>query len=176
MTGHRHRRGSVQIQALPRQRANRGHLSKQDARTRDRRGDQLRAGGQRLLSGQRPHPLQRLKTDRPHHNQLAGHRLQKQRRLTNDLTELGFNTRRTDQLLQILQPRATLAAERNRIRLPGVQPIDKGVSTVRRLGGNVGGFTVAPCREPFEFVDRHALNLLFFRVAAASNLVCARRH
>ena len=130
VTGHRDRRGSVQIQALPRQRANRGHLGEQNARARDRGGDQLLGGGQRLLGGQRPHPLHRLEADRPHDDQLAGHRLEKQRRLTDDLTELGFDARRADQLLQVLQPGAALAAERDRIRLPGVQPIDEGVCSL----------------------------------------------
>jgi hypothetical protein len=88
----------------------------------------LLGGGQRLFSGQRPDPSQWLEADRTHHDQLAGHRLEKQRGLTDDLTELGFDARRADELFQVLQPGATLAAERDRIRLSGVQPIDEGVA------------------------------------------------
>ena len=91
-------------------------------------GDQLLGGGQRLLGGQRADPLHRLEADRTHHDQLAGHRLEQQLGLTDQ--RRSARTRcppRTDQLLQVLQPGAALAAERDGVGLAGVQPIDEGV-------------------------------------------------
>ena len=156
MAGHRNRRGSVQVEALPRQRANRGHLGEQNAGAGDRGGDQLRGGGQRLFGGQRPDPLQRLEADRPHDDELARNGLENQRRLTDDLTQLGFDARRADQLLQVLQPGAALAAERDRIRLSGVQPIDEGVCR-GKSSCVLDGLVLAAGGHPALFVDRHVV-------------------
>ena len=85
-------------------------------------------GGQRLLSGQRPDPLQRLETDGSHDNEFAGHGLEEQRGLADHGAQLGFDARRADQFFEVLQPGPTLAAERDGIRFTGIQPIDEGVT------------------------------------------------
>src|SRR6202790_4174261 len=150
MPGHRQGGDALQVQALADDRTNRGHLGEQDARGGDGGADQLLGRWQRLFGGQGPYPLQRFEADRAHHDKLAGHRLEKQRGLTDDLTEFGFDARRADQLFQVLQPGAALAAERDRIGLSGIQTIDKGVCRSQWLVLSVGGY-------PALFVDRHVV-------------------
>ena len=127
MPGHRDRRRAVQIEALPDERANRGDLGEQDAGARDGDGRQLFGRGQRLLGGQRADPLHRFEADRPHDDELAGHGLEEQCGLTDDLAQLGFDACRADELLEVLQPGAALAAECHGVGLTGVQPIDERV-------------------------------------------------
>ncbi len=69
----------------------------------------------------------RFEADGPHDDQLAGHGLEQQCGLTDDLAQLGFDACRADELLEVLQPGAALAAECHGVGLTGVQPIDERV-------------------------------------------------
>ena len=128
MPGDGHRRGGGQVHALAGQRADGGDLGQQDTGQRHRGGGQLLGGGNRLLGGQRAHPAQRLEADRPHHDQLVGHRLEQQVGLADQRRQLGFDAGRGHQLFERLQPGAALPAERDRVGLAGVQPIDQSMS------------------------------------------------
>ena len=127
MTGDRDGRMSVEIQSLALEGTLRGHLGQQDAGTRDRGGREVLDGGQRLVGGQRADPLHRFEADRAHHHQFPRQRLEQQLGLGDQLADLGLDPCRVHQLLEVLQPGAALAAERDRVRLTGVQSIDEGV-------------------------------------------------
>ncbi len=132
-------------------RADRGHLSEQDAGAGDGDARQLFHRGQRLVGGQRPHPLQRLKADGPHHDQFAGHRLEQQSGLTDDLVQFRFDTSRADEFLQILQPRAALTAEDDRIGFADTETVYYGMGALAPLARA----TVVAGRRPVVVVDRH---------------------
>ena len=103
--------------------------------------------GQRLVGGQRAHPLHRLEADRTHHDEFAGDRLQQQRGLADDLAELGLDARGADQLLEVLQPVAALTAERDGVRLTGVQQVDERVrARARTLRRAAPCGRWSPCR------------------------------
>ena len=151
MPGHRHRRGTPQIEALSRQRTDRCHLGEQDAGEGNGRARQLLGGGQRFLGAERPDPPHGLKTDGPHDDQFAGQRLQQQLGLTDDFVELRLDTSRADQFLQVLQPRAALTAEDDRIGFADTETIDYGMGAMASLGRA----TVVAGRRRVVVVDRH---------------------
>ena len=86
----------------------------------------LVAGSGSSAASARTHCM-RLEADRPHDDELAGHGLEEQCGLTDDLAQLGFDACRADELLEVLQPGAALAAECHGVGLTGVQPIDERV-------------------------------------------------
>jgi hypothetical protein len=144
---HGHRWSGHQVHALPGQGADRGDLGEQDTGQRHRGRGQVLGGRNRVFGSQRSHPAQRLEPDRPHNNQLVGHRLEQQVHLAGQRRQLGFDTRRRHQLFQRLQPRAALAAERDRVSLTGSQTIDERMS--------IGVHSVAVSGHSMVLIDRH---------------------
>ena len=152
------RRMTGEVESLALERADGRHLGEQNARAGDGSGGEVLRGGQRLVGGQRADPLHRLEADRTHHDQLARQRFEQQFGLTDQRADLRFDTCRIDEFLEVLQPGATLAAERHRVRLAGVQSIDECVRTCQwfedlalvRVVLAGGGGTVL-------VVDRHVL-------------------
>jgi hypothetical protein len=127
VSGHGHRRRGRQVQALPGQRADGGHLGQRDAGAGDCHGGQLVLAGGRLSGGQGAHPLHRLEADRTDHDELAGNRFQQQFGLADDCAQFRFDSGHVDQFLEILQPGAALTAEDHRVRFTRAQQIDQGL-------------------------------------------------
>ena len=71
--------------------------------------------------------------------------------LADELGELVLDAGGRHQLLEVLQPPAALATERDRVRLASVQTINQGLRAVRRLGE----VTVAASRRSVVFANRH---------------------
>jgi len=170
VTGHGDRRGARQIKPLARHGADGGHLGQQDAGAGDGGGDQLLGGGQGLFGGQSAHPLHGLEADRSHHDQFAGHRLEQQFGLADDLAQLRFDAGRADELLEVFQPGAALTAECDGVGLTGIQTIDEGGVACQRVG-LLAGFGDAVGGHTALLIDRHVLLSPSVRLARCVSFV-----
>ena len=94
-------------------------LGEQHAGHRHRGRRQVLVRRDRILGRQRAHPPQRLETDRTHHDQLFGHRLEQQFHLADQRCQVGLDPGRRHQFFEGFQPGAALAAERDGVRLAG---------------------------------------------------------
>ena len=177
MTGHGDGRGVEQVETLTRGGTDCGQLRQQDAGAGDRGGGQLLGRRQWLVGGQRTHPLHRLEADRTDHDEFPGDGQQQQRGFTDQLTELGFDSRGADQFLEVLQPVSALSAERDGVGLPRVQQVDERMRARLRRGA-VGRTTLASGGHSVVFVDRHVLPspraLSRVSLITSARLICLR--
>lgn len=128
-------------------------------------------GRNRVLGRQCAYPLQRLETDRAHHNQLVGDRIEQQLCLTDQRRQLGFYPGGRHQLFEGFQPGAALATECDSVGLTSHEAIDQSVGGMRAVPAAISG-------HPVVLVDRHGLCLLCasVRVSSYSGPGCRAGH
>lgn len=152
MPRHGDRRGGHEVHALTGQRPGRRDLGKQHAGHRHGGRRQVLVGRNRVLGRQCAYPLQRLETDRAHHNQLVGDRIEQQLCLTDQRRQLGFYPGGRHQLFEGFQPGAALATECDSVGLTSHEAIDQSVGGMRAVPAAISG-------HPVVLVDRHGLCL-----------------